>query len=102
MGDSVTQRVTFFEGMKTSSSEDCNNEIVDMIMDRMEKGKVAYGHGLIPDDGHNWVQEALEEALDLAIYLSTKLIQIKMFEKRNAESGQPRVSGDYTELGSQD
>ena len=91
----------FFEGVKTSSSEDCNNEIVDMILDRMEKGKVAYGHGLIPDDGHNWVQEALEEALDLAIYLSTKLIQIKMFEKRNAEPGRPRVSRDYTELGSQ-
>jgi len=102
MGDSVTQRVTFFEGMKTSSSEDCNNEIMDMIMDRMEKGKVAYGHGLIPDDGHNWVQEALEEALDLAIYLSTKLIQIKMFEKRNAESSWPCVSRDCTELGSQD
>lgn len=82
--------------------DDCNNEIVDMIMDRMEKGKVAYGHGLQPNDGHNWVQEALEEALDLAIYLSTKLIQIKMFEKRNAESSWPCVSRDCTELGSQD
>jgi hypothetical protein len=86
------------EGVKT----DCNNEIIDLIMDRMEKGRAAYGHGLIPDDGHNWVQEALEEALDLAIYLSTKLIQIKMFEKRNAEPSRPRVSGDYTELGTQD
>jgi|LakMenE01Jun11ns_1017448.scaffolds.fasta_scaffold9948679_8 hypothetical protein len=98
----VTQGVSFSEGVKTSSSEDCNSEIVDMIMDRMEKGKVAYGHGLIPDDGHNWVQEALEEALDLAIYLSTKLIQIKMFEKRNAEYSRPCVSGDCTELGAQD
>lgn len=81
--------------------EDCNVQIVDMIMDRMEKGKAAYGHGLIPNDGHNWVQEALEEALDMAIYLSTRLIQIKMFEKRNAESYQSRIPGYCSELDSQ-
>lgn len=81
---------------------DCNNEIIDLIMDRMEKGRATYGHGLQPNDGHDWVQEALEEALDLSIYLSTKLIQIKMLEKRNAESGRSCVPGHCSELGPQD
>jgi hypothetical protein len=56
---------------------DCNEEIKALIADRMEKGKKAYGHGLLQNSGYDWVQEALEEALDLSIYLSAKLIEIK-------------------------
>jgi hypothetical protein len=58
-------------------SLDCNEEIKALIADRMEKGKKAYGHGLLQNSGYDWVQEALEEALDLSIYLSAKLIEIK-------------------------
>ena len=91
-----------FDRMPTFYGEShCNNEIIDLIMDRMEKGRATYGHGLQPNDGHDWIQEALEEALDLSIYLSTKLIQIKMFEKRNAESSRSRVPGYSSELDSQ-
>jgi hypothetical protein len=56
---------------------DCNDEIKALIAERMEKGKKAYGHGLMQNSGYDWVQEALEEALDLSIYLSAKLIEIK-------------------------
>lgn len=56
---------------------DCNEEIKKLIAERMEKGRQTYGHGLIQNSGYDWVQEALEEALDLSIYLSAKLIEIK-------------------------
>ena len=56
---------------------DCNEEIKTLIAERMEKGKKAYGHGLLQNSGYDWVQEALEEALDLSIYLSAKLREIK-------------------------
>ena len=56
---------------------DLNDDIKALITERMEKGKKAYGHGLLPNAGYDWVQEALEEALDLAIYVSAKLIEIK-------------------------
>ncbi|NBO01571.1 MAG: hypothetical protein EBV21_09010 [Betaproteobacteria bacterium] len=52
---------------------DCNEEIKRLIAERMEKGRVAYGHGLIQNDEarkhglkeYDWVQESIEEALDL-------------------------------------
>ena len=59
------------------NESDCNEEIKALIAARMEKGRKAYGHGLMQNSGYDWVQEALEEALDLSIYLSAKLIEIK-------------------------
>lgn len=56
---------------------DCNDEIITLIKSRMEMGRKTYGHGIIQDIGYDWVQEALEEALDLSVYLSAKLIEIK-------------------------
>ena len=64
---------------------DCNEEIKTLIAERMEKGKKAYGHGLLQNSGYDWVQEALEEALDLSIYLSAKLIEIKKLANINAQ-----------------
>jgi hypothetical protein len=63
--------------MDNDTSLDCNEEIKALIAERMEKGRKAYGHGLMQNSGYDWVQEALEEALDLSIYLSAKLIEIK-------------------------
>jgi hypothetical protein len=60
---------------------DCNKEIISLIESRMEKGKKQYGHGLLQNAGYDWVQEALEEALDLSIYLSAKLIEIKSLQR---------------------
>lgn len=56
---------------------DCNDEIMRMIAARMDKGRKEYGHGLVQNSGYDWVKEALEEALDLSIYLSAKLIEIQ-------------------------
>lgn len=61
---------------------DCNEQILSLIKSRMEKGKQQYGHGILQDAGYNWVKEALEEALDLSVYVSAKLIQI---ERENAK-----------------
>ena len=53
------------------------NHTLNSAAERLVKGKKAYGHGLLQNSGYDWVQEALEEALDLSIYLSAKLIEIK-------------------------
>ena len=53
-----------------------NDEIIELIKERMAKGREHYGHGLKRDAGYNWVKEALEEALDLAIYVSARLIEV--------------------------
>jgi len=60
---------------------DCNEEIKSLIAERMEKGRKEYGHGLLQNSGYDWLQEALEEALDLSIYLSAKLIELKAKSK---------------------
>jgi hypothetical protein len=55
---------------------DCNDEIIALIKQRMEKGRKEYGHGIVQNSGYDWLKEALEEALDLSVYLSAKLIEI--------------------------
>lgn len=56
---------------------DCNEEIISLIRQRMDKGRKEYGHGIIQNSGYDWLKEALEEALDLSVYLSAKLIEIR-------------------------
>jgi len=60
-----------------------NPEILRLIESRMEKGRKQYGHGLLQGSGYDWVQEALEEALDLSIYVAARLVEIK---KKDVES----------------
>jgi hypothetical protein len=57
--------------------EGCNSDIKKLIEERMEKGIKQYGHGLKQDSGYDWVQEALEEVLDMSIYICAKLVEIK-------------------------
>ena len=52
-----------------------------MIQKRLEIGKREYGSQIMVNDGRDWLDEALEEALDLAVYLSAKIIHIKEKEK---------------------
>tara|TARA_R100001594_G_C3845843_1_gene217113 strand:+ start:250 stop:438 length:189 start_codon:yes stop_codon:yes gene_type:complete len=54
-----------------------NKEIVRRIEERLEKGKREYADELDPWDGRDWPKEALEEALDLAIYIIAELIKIE-------------------------
>ena len=54
-----------------------NNQIVKLIRKRLVKGEERYGKQNITSDGRDFIQEALEEALDCAVYLAAKLIELK-------------------------
>ena len=58
-----------------------NNEIKEIIVNAIDKrfsiGRKEYGHGVIVEDGHNWLDETMEEILDALIYSAAKIIQIK-------------------------
>lgn len=61
---------------KKQEEKELNEDIMELIKKRMEKGRKEYGHGLLKGD-RNWTEEALEEALDMSIYLSAKLVEMK-------------------------
>ena len=54
-----------------------NINILDLIEERLLIGERKYGNENVIDDGRDFIQEALEEALDCAVYLAAKLIEIK-------------------------
>ena len=54
-----------------------NIKILDLIEERLVIGERKYGNENVIDDGRDFIQEALEEALDCAVYLAAKLIEIK-------------------------
>ena len=66
-----------------------NDEILDLIKSRMEKGRKQYGHGLLDKSGYDWVQEALEEALDLSIYVAARLVEVTRHKKPTEEGTSP-------------
>ena len=61
-----------------------NERILKMIQERLEVGQKKYGHENVENDGRNFTTEALEEALDCAVYLAAKLIEIQT-RNENAE-----------------
>lgn len=71
-----------------------NAEIQKLIAERLDKGRVTYGHELLPDAGYDWVQEALEEALDLSIYITARLIEVKQGQ-RPADNSSCREDDSY-------
>ena len=62
-----------------------NIEILDLIEERLVIGERKYGNENVIDDGRDFIQEALEEALDCAVYLAAKLIEIKRKRKEEPE-----------------
>ena len=62
-----------------------NIEILDLIEERLLIGERKYGSENVINDGRDFVQEALEEALDCAVYLAAKLIEIKNKRKEDIE-----------------
>ena len=54
-----------------------NIEILDLIEERLLIGERKYGNENVINDGRDFIQEALEEALDCAVYLAARLIEIK-------------------------
>ena len=68
-------------GNNKAKEKGANKRIIKMIQKRLEIGKREYGSQIMVNDGRDWLDEALEEALDLAVYLSAKIIHIKEKEK---------------------
>lgn len=64
-----------------------NDRILDLIKERMAKGRAQYGHGLKEDSGYDWVKEALEEALDLSIYVAARLVEVSRHDNDGAGHG---------------
>ena len=62
-----------------------NIEILDLIEERLIIGERKYGSENVINDGRDFVQEALEEALDCAVYLAAKLIELKNKRKEEPE-----------------
>ena len=54
-----------------------NLQILDLIGKRLIKGEKKYGHENIINDGRDFTNEALEEALDCAVYLAARLVEIQ-------------------------
>ena len=60
-----------------------NMKILDLIEERLIIGERKYGSENVINDGRDFIQEALEEALDCAVYLAAKIIEIKNKRKEN-------------------
>ena len=59
-----------------------NKKILKLIENRLLVGEKKYGHQNITNDGRDFIKEALEESLDLAVYLAAKLIEITKKENQ--------------------
>ena len=67
-----------------------NKQILNLIEQRLDKGKKRYGKENISSDGRDFVREALEEALDCAVYLAAHLIEIM-----DQNDGEPTTADEY-------
>jgi hypothetical protein len=62
-----------------------NKEIIELLKERLEKGKREYNEELNPFDGRVWEIEALEEILDGMIYTATSILKIIHKKKLNGK-----------------
>ena len=72
-----------------------NNQIVKLIRKRLVKGEERYGKQNIASDGRDFVQEALEEALDCSVYLAGQLIEIQEKLKNKKKLLDYECTGDH-------
>ena len=61
-----------------------NKKILNLIEERLLIGEQKYGNENVIKDGRDFVKESLEEALDCAVYLSARLIELNEKEKTNS------------------
>ena len=54
-----------------------NEKILKLIKERLLVGERRYGNENVAADGRDFEKEALEEALDCAVYLAARLIEIQ-------------------------
>ena len=70
---------------KSSNTDDDNDEIIELLKQRLELGKKKYGHGVhvnqdttdFGTDEDDWELMALEEMLDGLIYTTASIIRYK-------------------------
>ena len=51
-----------------------NKEIVELVAERIEKGKETYPDTIPKEDERDFLHEALEEALDMCVYLAGEIL----------------------------
>lgn len=55
--------------------DDDNDELMELIKSRLEKGHKIYGQGVRTDDAYDWHVMALEEVLDGMVYIAAQIIR---------------------------
>lgn len=71
------------EEAKEEQDESLNDQILEMIVSRMNVGAKKYGEHIMLSDKRNFVEEALEEALDMAVYLCVSLLRLRKNNRGN-------------------
>ena len=61
-----------------------NKKILKLIEQRLLIGEKKYGNENVTNDGRNFLKESLEEALDCAVYLAARLLELDEKEKINS------------------
>ena len=59
-----------------------NDEIIKLVAERIEKGKEKYPDEIPDSDDRDFLQEAIEEALDMCVYLAGELLRLKELKKK--------------------
>ena len=80
VGDAPFVRLSTEESHTARKSN--NASVMALIRKRLNQGNRKFGREM-PIDGTYRLQDALEEALDLSIYLSAKILELKAEETKN-------------------
>ena len=59
-----------------------NDKIIELVAERIEKGKEKYPDEIPESDDRNFLQEGVEEALDMSVYLAGELLRLKKLKKK--------------------
>ena len=60
-----------------------NKQILELINKRLLIGEKKYGNENVVTDGRDFLKESLEEALDCAVYLAARLVELDNEKKTN-------------------
>ena len=63
-----------------------NKKILKLIEQRLLIGEKKYGNENVTNDGRDFVKESLEEALDCAVYLAARLLELNEKEEKENNS----------------
>ena len=61
-----------------------NKKILELIKQRLLIGEKKYGNENVTNDGRDFLKESLEEALDCAVYLAARLLELDEKEENNS------------------